>query len=180
MLEANFASHQRNEAIEEAKQLERQQHIQAVKVVREQRSGKTGLTRETTVYNGCREKEERRREHRGDDDDDDGPSFDDDGPSFDDDGPSSDDGPAGDDDGIGGRDWGDMEIDVSPKDWGDMDVGGARDDDIPKLVQRPAGTQAAAKNTAGGPEAAVISKLLVIGVISVAFAAIATYIIRGL
>jgi hypothetical protein len=56
LLEANFASHQRDEAIEETKQLERQGHVQAVKVVREQRNASTGLTRETMVYLGGRDK----------------------------------------------------------------------------------------------------------------------------
>ena len=59
ILEANFQAHQREEAVEEAKQLGRQGHVQAVKVVREQRNPKTGLTREVTVYSTDRSKARR-------------------------------------------------------------------------------------------------------------------------
>ena len=77
ILEANFQTHQREEALEEAKQLGRQGHIQAVKVVREQRNPKSGLTRETTIYST--DKSKSRRDDDGDDDMGSGDPFDDGG-----------------------------------------------------------------------------------------------------
>ena len=55
ILEAQFAGHLRQAAIEEAKDLQRQDHIQASKVVREQ-TDEDGLTRDSTIYSSERQK----------------------------------------------------------------------------------------------------------------------------
>lgn len=190
-LEANYPSSKRDEAIEEAKLLERQGHIQTVKVAREQRNADTGFTRETTVYIGGREKEERRREYKGrrrGDDDGGGRGSD----PHDDDGP--DDGPrrrASDEDpydvhanaagGGGGSSWADMEVEIKPRDWGEMLVGG--DDHLSVLVQRnqtaTPGRRAAGGTAAPlGPEAVVLTKVLAIVVASILFAAAVTWIFQ--
>jgi hypothetical protein len=74
-----------------------------------------------------------------------------------------------------------MEIDTSPRDWGDLEVGGrsAVDDDLPVLTQRgqPVQTNRLA-GSAMGPEAVVLYKVFVIAVVSIGFAAIATWVIQ--
>lgn len=55
ILEAQFAGHLRQVAIEEAKDLQRQGHVQASKVVREQ-TDEDGFIRESTIYNSERKK----------------------------------------------------------------------------------------------------------------------------
>ncbi|MCX8231393.1 MAG: hypothetical protein OTJ45_06195, partial [Alphaproteobacteria bacterium] len=50
ILEGNFQSHQREEALSDAKQLVQQPHIESVKVIREKRNPDTGVNLETTIY----------------------------------------------------------------------------------------------------------------------------------
>jgi hypothetical protein len=55
-LEAQFQSHERQAAIEEAKELERQPHIDGAKVARERIDDATGESTESTIYNSDRKK----------------------------------------------------------------------------------------------------------------------------
>lgn len=188
ILEANFQAHQREEAIEEAKQLGRQGHIQAVKVVREQRNPKSGLTRESTIYSTDRSKSKR------DDDDEYGssdPFADGDG------GPRR--GRGGDDDDdfepdIGasttasrayGTNFAEMEIEVGGgRNWGDMDI--PSEDDIVthvRAVRRaPAARVAAAAKPATpmGPATWALIKLLLVATISIIIAAAITFMFQRL
>ena len=50
ILEGNFRSNQRDVAVEEATQLIKQSHIESVKVIREKRNPNTGVNLETTIY----------------------------------------------------------------------------------------------------------------------------------
>jgi hypothetical protein len=173
ILEAHFQSHQREEAVDDAKQMAKQAHIQAVKVVREQRNPATGLTRESTIYTS----ELRKKSGRLQDEPDLG--------EFDDDyggggGGDDDDYGGGDDDdyGGGGGGWDDFEVDYEERSWSDYSVGGDDDD-------QPAGGGGAARgaartvqNAVSGPEAVVLTKILVIVAASLAFAAIVTWMVQ--
>ena len=191
ILEANFQTHQREEALEEAKQLGRQGHIQAVKVVREQRNPKSGLTRETTIYSTDKSKS-----RRDDDEDSDDP--------FDDGGgrvgggrrsPADDD-----DDDFGGPDLGasasatraygtsfaDMEVEVGgAPNWADMDIPSM--DQIEthaKRVRRaPAATVRAIPSggtpaTPMGPATIALVKLFIVLALSIAIAAAVTFMFQ--
>jgi len=127
ILEANFQAHQREEAIEEAKQLGRQGHVQAVKVVREQRNPKTGLTREVTVFST-----DKSRSRRNEDDEEYGSSDpfagdDDEGPKlrtpYDNDEEEAPDRAAS---ATASRAYGtnfaDMEVNIGGTNWADMDI----------------------------------------------------------
>lgn len=171
ILEAHFQSHQREEAVDDAKQMAKQAHIESVKVVREQRNPATGLSRETTIYSS--EITKGQKTGRKDSGDDDFGGFDgdddDDYGGFDEDG--------GDDDygggGGGGGDWDDFEVDTGGG-WGDHD-------DDEQGASGGSGTRAAARtvqNVVSGPEAVVFTKILVIVTASLAFAAIVTWLVQ--
>ena len=208
ILEANFQTHQREEALEEAKQLGRQGHIQAVKVVREQRNPKSGLTRETTIYSTDKSKS-----RRGDDDDEDGEGGSSD--PFDDGGGGGGGGERGggarrspaddDDDDFGGPDLGasasatraygsnfaDMEVEIGGggrgggTDWADMEIPSL--DQIEthaKKVRRvPVAVPRAipSGNTAAapmGPATIALVKLFIVLALSIAIAAAVTFMFQ--
>lgn len=169
ILEAHFQSHQREEAVDDAKQMAKQAHIQAVKVVREQRNPATGLTRESTIYTSELKKKTGRLQ-----DEPDLGEFDEDYGGGDDDYGGGDD----DDYGGGGGGWDDFEVDYEERSWSDYSVGGDDDD-------QPAGGGGAARgaartvqNAVSGPEAVVLTKILVIVSASLAFAAIVTWMVQ--
>ena len=205
ILEANFQTHQREEALEEAKQLGRQGHIQAVKVVREQRNPKSGLTRETTIYSTDKSKSRR------DEGDEDG-----DGDPFADEGGGGRGGGGGgggrrspaddDDDDFGGPDLGasasatraygnfaDMEVDVGGggggggggRDWADMDIPSLDQIEthaqkvrrVPVAVPRviPAAGTAASPM---GPATIALVKLFIVLALSIAIAAAVTFMFQ--
>ncbi len=174
ILEAHFQSHQREEAVDDAKQMAKQAHIQAVKVVREQRNPATGVTRETTIYTSELKKNSMMRRDEPDlgefDDDYGGSGGDDDYGDFDD----------GDGDYGGGGGWDDFEVDVGGGgDWGDYEVGGGYDDD--EGAAPAGGARGAARtvqNAVSGPEAVVLTKILIIVGASLAFAAIVTWMVQ--
>jgi hypothetical protein len=171
ILEAHFQSHQREEAVDDAKQMAKQPHIESVKVVREQRNPATGLNRETTIYSS--EITKGQKTGRKDPGADDFGGFDDDFDGDDDYGGFDDGG--GDDDygGGGGGDWDDFEVDTGGG-WGDYDG----DDEG---ASGGTGTRAAARtvqNAVSGPEAVVLTKILVIVTASLAFAAIVTWMVQ--
>jgi len=164
ILEANFQSHQRDEAVEDAKQMAKQPHIQSVKVVREQRNPATGLSRESTIYSS----EIKKGQQTGRKD----PGADDFGDFDDDFGGDEDFGGFDDDDYGGGGDWDDFEVDVG---------GGWDDYDDEEATPAAGGTRAAARsvqNAVSGPEAVVLTKILVIVTASLAFAAIVTWMVQ--
>jgi len=157
ILEAHFQAHQREEAVDDAKQMAQQEHIESVKVVREQRNPATGLNRETTIYSSETKKKTGRKD-----------------PGADDFGGGDDDFGGGDDDGYGGGggDWDDFEVDTG-------DGYGGYDDD--EGASAGGGSRAAARtvqNVVSGPEAVVLTKILVIVTASLAFAAIVTSIVQ--
>jgi hypothetical protein len=178
ILEAHFQAHQREEAVDDAKQMAQQEHIESVKVVREQRNPATGLNRETTIYSSETKKKTGRKDPGADDfgggDDDFGGGDDDFGGGDDDFGGGDDDFGGGDDDGYGGGggDWDDFEVDTG-------DGYGGYDDD--EGASAGGGSRAAARtvqNVVSGPEAVVLTKILVIVTASLAFAAIVTSIVQ--
>jgi len=154
ILEGNFLSHQREEALDDAKQLIQQSHIESVKVIREKRNLDTGVNLETTIYDSERKKGQKtgRKNSAGEqllghldlDDDDD----DDDGDNF-----------GGGDDGYAGG----------------FDVDDNDDDYKAASGGRKTGT---GQNAVLGPEAVVLTKVLVIVIASSAFAAIVTWIVQ--
>ena len=153
ILEGNYRSNQRDAAVDEAKQLVSQPHIQSAKVVREKRNPDTGVNLETTIYDSDSTKGQKtgRKNFSGEalqgdfDDDDD-----------DDD----------DDDGFGGGDDGYA---------GGFDIDD--DDDNYKEVSRGRKPRTRQK-AALGPEVVVLTKVLVIVTASLAFAAIVTWIVQ--
>jgi hypothetical protein len=89
MLDSRYGTSDKQEAIEDAKDLARQSHIEAVRVVREVHNPETNTTRDTVVFTTVGKKGADGGPKRRDDDDDDdrGPPrrsspADDDGPSF--------------------------------------------------------------------------------------------------
>ena len=152
ILEGNFQSHQREEAVADAKQLVNQPHIESAKVIREKRNLDTGVNLETTIYSSESKKGQKtgRKNTAGEqllgnfDDDDD----DDDG----------------DGDGFGGGDEGYA---------GGFDVDDNDDDYKAASGGRKTRT---GQNAVLGPEAVVLTKVLVIVTASLAFAAIVTWI----
>jgi hypothetical protein len=96
MLDSRYGTSDKQEAIDDAKEIARQSHIEAVRVVREIHNAETNTTRDTVVFTTSGKKGADGGggpKRRGDDDDDDGPSP---GgrrssPADDDDGPSGDD-----------------------------------------------------------------------------------------
>jgi hypothetical protein len=187
ILEANFQAHQREEAVEEAKQLGRQGHVQAVKVVREQRNPKTGLTREVTVYSTDRSKARR------DEDEEFGSSdpYADDAieppryrTPYDDDG-DEDAGPNVAASTTASRAYGnfaDMEVEIGGggKDWGEMDIPSM--DQIETHAKRTRRVAPArpvvAQPTAMGPATIALVKLFIILALSIAIAAAVTFMFQ--
>ncbi|MDA0369125.1 MAG: hypothetical protein O3C65_01020 [Proteobacteria bacterium] len=166
ILEAHFQSHQREEAVDDAKQMAKQGHIQAVKVVREQRNPGTGVNRESTIYSSEIKKGQKTgRKDPGDDDDYGG---------FDD-GDDDDDYGGGGGDGDGG--WDDFEVDVEERSWGDFEAGDD-DDDRQSTGGGARGAARTVQNVVSGPEAVVLTKILVIVGASLAFAAIVTWMVQ--
>jgi len=149
ILEGNFLSHQREEALDDAKQLIQQSHIESVKVIREKRNLDTGVNVETTIYDSESKKGQKtgRKNVAGeqllgnfDDNNDDD-----------------------DDDDFGGRDDGYA---------GGFDI----DDDDDDYKEVSLGRKArAGQNAVLGPEVVVLTKALVIVTASLAFAAIVTW-----
>ena len=153
ILEGNYRSDQREAAVDEAKQLVSQPHIQAAKVIREKHNPATGVNLETTIYDSESTKGQKtgRKNFSGETlqgDFDDGDDDDDD------------------DDGFGGSDDGYA---------GGFDIDD--DDDNYKEVSRGRKPRTGQK-TALGPEVVVLTKGLVIVTASVAFAAIVTWIVQ--
>jgi hypothetical protein len=153
ILEGNFLSHQREEALDDAKQLIQQSHIESVKVIREKRNLDTGVNLETTIYDSESKKGQKTGRKnaagenlQGDFDDHDNDDGDDD---F-----------GGGDDGYAGG----FEIDD--------------DDDDYKGISRGRKTRARQK-IALSPEVVVLTKGLVIVTASLAFAAIVTWIVQS-
>ena len=151
ILEGNFQSHQREEAVNDAKQLSKQPHIESVKVIREKRNLDTGVNLETTIYSSESKKGQQTgrknsagEQLQGDFDDDD----DDDDGDF-----------GGGDDGYAG--------------------GFDGDDDDDDYRKTSGGRKTRAGQNAGlGPEAVVLTKVLVIVIASLAFAAIVTWLVQ--
>jgi len=172
ILEAHFQSHQREEAVDDAKQMAKQAHIQAVKVVREQRNPATGLNRESTIYTSELKKSSFKRQDEPDlgefDDDYDG--GDGDYGDFDD----------GDGDYGGGGGWDDFEVDVGGGgNWDDFEVGGGYGEDDGTVAAGGArGAARSVQNAVSGPEAVVLTKILIIVGASLAFAAIVTWMVQ--
>jgi len=165
ILEAHFQAHQRDEAVDDAKQMAKQAHIESVKVVREQRNPQTGLNRESTIYSS--EIKKGQKTGRKDPGEDDFSGFDDDFGGDDEFGGFED------DDYGGGGDWDDFEVDTGGG-WGDYD-------DEDQGASAGSGTRAAARsvqNAVSGPEAVVLTKILVIVTASLAFAAIVTWMVQ--
>lgn len=163
ILEAHFQSHQREEAVDDAKQMAKQGHIQAVKVVREQRNPATGLNRESTIYSS--EIKKGQKTGRKDAHDDDFGGFDDGGDFGDDYGD--------DDDGFGGGgSWDDFEVELG----GGYDSGYDEDEETPRRGAR--GAARTVQNAVSGPEAVVLTKIAVIVAASLAFAAIVTWMVQ--
>ena len=165
ILEAHFQSHQREEAVDDAKQMAKQAHIQAVKVVREQRNPNTGLNRESTIYSS----EIKKGQKTGRKDDFDDGEFGD----FDD-GDYGGDGDYGDDDdgGYGGGGWDDFEVEIG------SGYGSSYDDDEEAPQRGARGAARTVQNVVSGPEAVVLTKIAVIVAASLAFAAIVTWMVQ--
>ena len=78
MLDSRYGTSDKQEAIDDAKEIVRQSHIEAVRVVREIHNAETNTTRDTVVFTTSGKKGADGGggpKRRGDDDDDDGPSL---------------------------------------------------------------------------------------------------------
>lgn len=149
-LEAQFNGHQRQAAIDEAKELEQQSHIEGTKVVREKIDDATGESSEQTIFNSDRKKTGRLTDEQKS---------------------------AG---GGGGgiRDFADMEVDSGGgSDFSDMTVGGG---DAPDIADASAPKAKAARRAGGtsrmSPMGLAVYKLFIVLVTSFGFAALVTWI----
>ena len=191
IIDSRYQNSEKEKAIEEAKLLAKQPHIEATRVVRESYNSEDGMARERTIFDS-RPKEDQEGGASGGADDD---EFDGDFSEFDDEfGGGFDD-----DVGGGGRGGGiadESEISYEIPGFEDLERGSpapapaARRSAPPRRQartqaaagrqsappQRQAGTQAAAGRRAISPGASLFYKMIVIVVVSFGFAALTTFI----
>ncbi len=168
MLDSRYGTSDKQEAIEDAKDIARQAHIEAVRVVREIHNPDTNTTRDTVVFTTSGKKTADSGPKRRDDDDDDGPS----GHSGRRSSPADDD-----DDGPSG---GDDEDEPEPKrGWFKRkakDEDGEGDDDKPAAAAAPAVPKKPPTPRSPGFRAYMtVVKFVVIVMVSFGFATVSTF-----
>ena len=147
-LEAQFRGSQRQQAIDEAKELEQQSHIDGAKVVREKIDDATGESSESTIYNSDRKKTGRLTDEQ-----------------------KSGGG------GGGMRDFADMEVDMGGGGgYADIEVGGDDAPDLAEAPakRKTAGVRGGGRRMT--PQGLVVYKLFIVVVTSFGFAALVTWI----
>lgn len=168
MLDSRYATSDKQEAIEDAKEIARQSHIEAVRVVREIHNFETNTTRDTVVFTTAPKKtHDSGPKRRDDDDDDDGPSAP----------PGRRSGPADEDDGPFGGD--DEDAPAPKRGWfkrksKDEDADG--DEDKPVAAATAAPKPPPTPRSPGFRAYMTVVKFVVIVIVSFGFATASTFV----